>query len=111
MNIEGSGNIMSLGNLMSGALDVNTILQGLAANGGNVIIINAGSSEAEGPEEDAGEMSEEGETAAPPLPVPPPIAAKGPMPPIGPDMENAAEGGVEEPTDLMSAAKAALLKK
>jgi hypothetical protein len=95
--------MMSLGNLMSGALDINSILQGLAGSGGNVIIVNAGGG--------APELPEMEEAAMPPIPAPPMEA----MPPVGPDVEepieDAAEGGVEEPADMMGAAKAALLKK
>lgn len=98
---------MSLGNLMSGALDISSILQGLAANGGNLIIVNAGSSE--GPE--LPEMEE----PVPPIPAPPMGAVPPGPPPVGPDVEepveDAVEGGVEEPADMMGAAKAALLKK
>ena len=98
---------MSLGNLMSGALDISSILQGLAANGGNVIIVNAGGGAPELPEmEDAG---------MPPIPAPPMGAVPPGPPPVGPDIEepveDAVEGGVEEPADMMGAAKAALLKK
>ena len=94
---------MSLGNLMSGALDVSSILQGLAASGGNIIIVNAGGGEAP-------ELPEMEDAGMPPIPVPP-----GPPPVMGPDVEepveDAAEGGVEEPQDMMGAAKAALMKK
>ena len=93
---------MSLGNLMSGALDVSSILQGLAASGGNIIIVNAGGGEAP-------ELPEMEDAGMPPIPAPP-----GP-PIVGPDVEepveDAAEGGVEEPQDMMGAAKAALMKK
>ena len=97
---------MSLGNLMSGALDIGTILQGLAASGGNVIIVNAGGGAPELPEMEA---------ELPPIPAPPMGAVPPGPPPVGPDVEepieDAVEGGVEEPADMMGAAKAALLKK
>ena len=97
---------MSLGNLMSGALDISSILQGLAASGGNVIIVNAGGGAPELPEM---------EEPVPPIPAPPMGAVPPGPPPVGPDVEepveDAVEGGVEEPADMMGAAKAALLKK
>jgi hypothetical protein len=93
---------MSLGNLMSGALDIGSILQGLAGSGGNVIIVNAGGGAPELPEMEA---------ELPPIPAPP----MGAVPPVGPDVEEpveeVVEGGVEEPADMMGAAKAALLAK
>jgi len=85
---------------MSGALDISSILQGLAASGGNVIILNAGGSE--GPE--LPEMEDE---AMPPIPAPPVGAVPPGPPPVGPDVEEP----VEEPADMMGAAKAALLAK
>jgi hypothetical protein len=95
---------MSLGNLMAGALDLPSILQAISANGGNVIIVNAGG----GGAPELPEIEEE----LPPLPGPPmgePPADVPPGPlPIGPDVEAPVE---EEPTDMMGAAKAALLKK
>ena len=97
---------MSLGNLMSGALDVSSILQGLAASGGNIIIVNAGGGEAP-------ELPEMEDAGMPPIPAPP--GPPGHPPVMGPDVEepveDAAEGGVEEPQDMMGAAKAALMKK
>ena len=88
---------------MSGALDISSILQGLAASGGNVIIVNAGGGAPELPEmEDAG---------MPPIPAPP-MGAVPPGPPGAPPMaEEPVEEVVEEPEDMMGAAKAALLAK
>lgn len=99
---------MSLGNILAGAMDPASILQQLAANGGNIIIINAGASEAEGPDQELAAMGE-GDAPLPPLPIPP-----GPAMAAGPDVEGPVEDAVEpveEPADMMGAAKAALLKK
>ena len=85
---------------MSGALDISSILQGLAASGGNVIIVNAGGGE--GPELPAMEEP------VPPIPAPPMGAVPPGPPPVGPEIEEPVE---EEPADMMGAAKAALLKK
>ena len=103
--------LSSLGGMLGGAIDIQQLLEQLKQSGGNVIMINPGSA--------AGSPMPPIGGGAPPMPPAPPpgpeMISNGAPPALGPDMEgpmeDAAEGGIEEPQDMMGAAKAALLKK
>ena len=94
---------MSLGGMFSGAIDIHALVDQLKHSGGNVIVINPGSA--------AGSpmppMMDEPEGAE--------MISNGAPPALGPDIEDpvedAAEGGKEEPQDMMGAVKAGLNKK
>lgn len=79
---------MSLGKMLGGAIDPHGLMQQLLQNGGNVIIVNHNMSGGKGkPDDDGDEYG-------------------------GPDAENPAEdraeGGQEEPADMMDAVKRAM---
>ncbi len=101
---------MSLGSMMGGALDIHALVEQLKSSGGNVIVINPGAGGAPGPDMMGG---------PPPMPPAPPahesaMISNGAPPALGPDIEgpaeDAAEGGKEEPGDMLGAVKAGLSK-
>jgi hypothetical protein len=106
----------SLGGMLGGAIDIPALLDQLRQGGGHVVVINPGSA-AGAPMPPIGGGAG-GPPGMPPMPPPEPgpeMISNGAPPALGPDAEgpaeNIAEGGMEEPQDMMGAAKAALLKK
>lgn len=105
---------MSLGNMLGGAMDIHAIIEALKNSGGNIMIINPGQGGGAAMPPDM--MA--GAPPAPPMPEPPmggpEMISNGAPPAMGPDVEgpaeDLAEGGIEEPTDMLSAAKAGLAK-
>ena len=100
---------MSLGGMLSGAIDIHALVDQLKHSGGNVIVINPGSA--------AGAPMPPIGGGMPPMPDEPEGAemiSNGAPPALGPDIEgpaeDAAEGGKEEPADMMGAVKAGLEK-
>lgn len=103
---------MSLGNLMGGSLDIQQLIQALQASGGNITIINPGAGMT-APLPSG--MGAGGPPMPPEMPGDDAMISNGAPPALGgPDaenpIENAAEGGKEEPMDMMSAVKAGLAK-
>lgn len=99
---------MSLGGMLSGAIDIHALVDQLKHSGGNVVVINPGSA--------AGSPMPPIGGGMPPMPheAGPEMISNGAPPALGPDIEgpveDAAEGGKEEPADMMGAVKAGLKK-
>ena len=110
---------MSLGNLMGGSLDIQQLIQALQASGGNITIINPGAGMTAPLPSGMGAGGPPMPPEMPPMPPEMPgddaMISNGAPPALGgPDVEspieNAAEGGIEEPMDMMGAVKAGLAK-
>ncbi len=102
---------MSLGNMMGGAVDIASIIEQLKnGSGGNVIIINPGQGAGGG----GMPMDMGPPPGMPPMPPEDSIVSNGAPPALGPDaegpVEDAMEGGKEEPQDMLGAVKAGLDK-
>lgn len=110
---------MSLGNMLGGAVDIHAIIEQLKQGGGSVVIINPGAGGSNAGLGGMGAMPGDmvGDSMGgltPPSGREPPMVSNGAPPALGPDVENpaetAAEGGIEEPQDMLGAVKAGLAK-
>ncbi len=108
---------MSLGGMLGGSVDIHAIIDQLRHGGGNVIVINPGSAAGVPMEQIGGHPGENmpPHGGMPPMPPDDQMISNGAPPALGgPDIEgpveDMAEGGVEEPQDMMGAVKAGLAK-
>jgi hypothetical protein len=98
---------MSLGNLMGGSLDIQSLLQALQQSGGNITIINPGAGMSAPLPSGMGAGGPPMPPEMPPMPGDDAMISNGAPPALGPGPESPIE---EAPTDMMGAVKAGLAK-